>query len=89
MSLSPRTGAQHGLMMVRSAGTFLQLMLLGPASGPGCSTAVKGLLFWQLIFCGVGNFAARLNADALLGKCCDGKAPGLLPKWRHFEIIES
>lgn len=88
MFSSPRAGAQHKPLKVGGAGVSSELMLLRPASGPGCSSALKELLFWQLIFCGVGNFAVGFNADALLGKC-DSRAPGLLQKWRQFDIIES
>ncbi|KAK2540861.1 hypothetical protein Q9966_004560 [Columba livia] len=46
-------GAQHKPLKVGGAGVSSELMLLRPASGPGCSSALKELLFWQLIFCGV------------------------------------
>lgn len=88
MSSSSRAGAQYKLAKLRREMSS-ELILLRPASGPGCSTAVKRLLFWQLIFCGAGNFAVGSNVDALLGKRCDGRGLGLLQKRRHFEIIET
>jgi len=65
-----------------------ELILLRAASGPGCSTAVKGLLLWELIFHGADNFAVVLNVG-VLWSCCDGRGPESLQKWTHFGIIDS
>lgn len=56
-----------------------ELVVLRSVSAPGCSTAAKELLFWQMIFFfffGADNFSVGLKADAPLQKC-DGGGSGL------------